>query len=233
MPAATDIRNAIGAALRAAADPARAPQQQAYMKSEMRFLGVAVPQCRRIAASAFRAHPLPDADAWEAAILALWRRAAFREERYAAIELLNLPRCSRWIEPRRVPLIEELVVTGAWWDYVDAIAGRAMGAMLTVHPQPTKTLLLGWARSDSVWKRRTAILAQLRSRQATDRKLLADVIEPSIGEREFFLRKGIGWALREFSKTDPDWVIEFIATHGGLSGLSRREALKHVQRGRR
>ena len=233
MPAATDIRNAIGAALRAAADPDRAPQQQAYMKSEMPFLGVAVPQCRRIAASAFRTHPLPDADAWEAAILGLWRRAAFREERYAAIELLNLPRCSRWIEPRRVPLIEELVVTGAWWDYVDAIAGRAMGAMLTVHPQPTKTLLRGWARSDNVWKRRTAILAQLRSRLATDRKLLTDVIEPSIGEREFFLRKGIGWALRQFSKTDPDWVIEFIATHGGLSGLSRREALKHVQRGRR
>ena len=233
MPAATDIRNAIGAALHAAADPDRAPQQQTYMKSEMPFLGVAVPQCRRIVASAFRTHPLPDADAWEAAILGMWREAAFREERYAAVELLTLPRCSRWIEPRRVPLIEELVVTGAWWDYVDAIAGRAMGAMLAGHPQPTKTLLRRWARSDNVWKRRTAILAQLRSRQATDRKLLADVIELSIGERQFFLRKGIGWALREFSKTDPDWVIEFIATHGGLSGLSRREALKHVARGRR
>ena len=152
MPAATDIRNAIRAALRAAADPDRAPQQQAYMKSKMPFLGVAVPQCRRIAASAFRAHPLPDPDAWEAAILGLWRRAAFREERYAAVELLNLPRCSRWVEPRRVPLIEELVVTGAWWDYVDAIAGRAVGAMLAAHPRPTKTLLRGWARSDNVWE---------------------------------------------------------------------------------
>ena len=161
------------------------------------------------------------------------REAAFREERYAAIELLTLPPCLRWIEPRRVPLIEELVVTGTWWDYVDAIAGRAMGAMLAVYPQPTKTLFRDWARSDNVWKRRTAILAQRRSKQATDRKLLADVIEPSIGEREFFLRKGIGWALREFSKTDPDWVSEFIATHGGLSRLSRGEALKHVARGRR
>ncbi|MXY79606.1 MAG: DNA alkylation repair protein, partial [Chloroflexi bacterium] len=117
MPAATDIRDAIRAALRAAADPERALQQQAYMKSEMPFLGVAVPQCRRIAASAFRAHPLPDPDAWEAAILTLWRGAVFREERYAAIELLTLPRCSRWLEPRRVPLIEELAITGAWWDY--------------------------------------------------------------------------------------------------------------------
>ena len=189
MPTAPDIRNAIGAALRAAADPGRAPQQQAYMKSEMPFLGVVVPQCRRIAASAFRTHPLPDADAWEAAILGLWRHAALREERYAAVELLNLPRCSRWIEPRRVPLIEELVVTGAWWDYVDAIAGRTMGTMLAAHPRPTKTLLRRWARSDNAWKRRGAILGQLRSKQATDRKLLADVIEPSIGKREFFLRK--------------------------------------------
>ena len=194
---------------------------------------MAVPQCRRIVAAAFRAHPLPDADAWEAAILWLWRQAAFREERYAAIELLTLPPCSHWLEPRRVPLIEELVVTGAWWDYVDAIAGHAMGAMLAAHPQPTKTLLRGWARSHNVWKRRTAILAQLRSKQATDRKLLADVIEPSIGERDLFLRKGIGWALREFSKADPDWVMEFIATHSDLSGLSRREALKHVERRRR
>ncbi len=101
MPAATDIRNAIGAALRAVADPDRAPRQQAYMQSQMPFLGVAVPQCRRIVAAAFRAHPLPDADAWEVAILWLWRQAAFREERYAAIELLTLPPCSRWLEPRR------------------------------------------------------------------------------------------------------------------------------------
>ena len=230
MPAATDVRNAIGAALRGAADPDRAPHQQAYMKSEMPFLGVAVPHCRRIAISALRAHPLPDADAWEAAILNLWRKAAFREERYAAIELLTFPRYTRWIEPKRAPLIEELVVTGAWWDYVDAVASHAMGAMLAGHPRPTKALLRDWARSDNVWKRRTAILAQLRRKQATDKKLLANVIEPSIGEREFFLRKGIGWALREFSKTDPDWVIKFIAKHGGLSGLSRREALKHLER---
>ena len=152
---------------------------------------VVIPPCRGIAASAFKARPLPEADAWAAAILGLWRQAAFREERTAAIELLKLLRCSRWIERRRIPLVEELVVTGGWWDYVDGVAGRAIGTMLAARPQPTKTLR-GWARSDNVWKRRTAILAQLRSRQATDRKLPADVIEPSIGEREYFLRKASG-----------------------------------------
>ena len=228
-----DIRDAILAALREAADPARAPQQQAYMKSEMPYLGVTVPHCRKIAARVFRQHPPPDANAWERTILNLWRSAGYREERYAAVELLNLERCSPWLEPSRVRMIEEMVVTGAWWDYVDAIAGRAMGTMLAAHPRPVKALLRDWARDDDIWKRRTAILAQLRAKRATDSKLLADVIEPSIGESEFFLRKGIGWALREYSKTDPDWVVAYVDIHPGLSALSRREALKHLQRARR
>ena len=228
-----DIRTSVVVALFDAADPVRAPQQRAYMKSDMPYFGVGVPQCRRIAASVFNANPLPDAQTWEATILELWRKATHREERYAAVELLLFKRYSRWIEPARLSMIEELVVTGAWWDYVDAIAGRGMGTMLAAHPRPTKSWLRHWAKDDNVWKRRTAILAQLRAKGATDRKLLADVIRPSIGEPDFFLRKGIGWALREFSKTDPDWVVEFVETHTGLSVLSRREALKHLERGKR
>ena len=227
------IRAAVMDVLREAANPIRAPQQQAYMKSEMPFLGVTVPQCRQIARSLFKAHPLSDARDWESAILALWRNATHREERYVAVELLLFERCSTWIEPARVPMMEELVVTGAWWDYVDAIAGRGMWTMLDAHPRPAKALLRQWSKDDNVWKRRTAILAQLRAKGRTDRKLLADVIRPSIDDAEFFLRKGIGWALREFSKTDPDWVAEFVDSHAGLSSLSRREALKHLERTRR
>ena len=225
-----NLRDIVIAALRAAADPARAPRQQAYMKSGMPFLGVAVPQCRRIVGSVSGAHPLPDAGAWEAAILDLWRGAAYREERYAAVELLLSGRYARWLEPARVPMVEELVVTGAWWDYVDPIAARGMGAMLAAHPRPVKALLRGWARDGDIWKRRTAILAQLRAKRVTDTALLADAIRPSIGSPEFFLRKGIGWALREYSKTDPGWVTAFIESHPGLSPLSRREALKHLAR---
>ena len=224
------IREAVLTALRDAADPARAAQQQAYMKSAMPFFGVAVPQCRRIAHAVFKAHPLPDTGAWEAAILDLWRNAAHREERYAAVELFLFRPYARWLEPARLPLVEELVVTGAWWDYVDAIAGRGMGAMLAAHPRPVKAALREWAHDDDIWKRRTAILAQLKARQATDTALLADTIRPSIGEPEFFLRKGIGWALREYSKTDPAWVTVFVRSHAGLSALSRREALKHLER---
>ncbi|MCY4547666.1 MAG: DNA alkylation repair protein [Defluviicoccus sp.] len=224
------IRDSVIAALRAAADPERAQQQQAYMKSEMPYFGVGVPLCRRIAGAVFRTHPLADERAWETAILDLWREAAHCEERYAAVELLLFPRYASWLEPARFPLIEELVVTGAWWDYVDAIAGRGVGTMLAAHPGATKAVLRGWAKDDNIWKRRTAILAQLRARKATDAKLLADAIRPSIGNPEFFLRKGIGWALREYSKTDPVWVTAFVGSHPGLSGLSRREALKHLER---
>ena len=225
-----NVRDSVIAGLRAAADPARAQRQQAYMKSEMPYFGVGVPQCRRIAGAVFRAHEPADAGAWETAILDLWRNAAHREERYAAVELLLFPRRSRWLEPARIPLIEELVVTGAWWDYVDAIAGRGMGTVLAAHPRATTAVLREWAGDDDIWKRRTAILAQLRARKATDTTLLADAIRPSIGNPAFFLRKAIGWALREYSKTDPAWVTAFVETHAGLSDLSRREALGHLER---
>ena len=95
-----------------------------------------------------------------------------------------------------------------------------------------KAILREWAKDDDIWKRRTAILAQLRAEQGTDTKLLADAIRPSIGHPEFFLRKGIGWALREYSKTDPRWVTTFVNAHPELSTLSRREALKHLERQR-
>ncbi|MXW92894.1 MAG: DNA alkylation repair protein [Rhodospirillaceae bacterium] len=224
------LRKSVIAALRAAADPVRAPQQQAYMKSDMPYFGVGVPHCRRIAGAVFRAHPLPDAGAWEAAILDLWRRAGHREERYAAVELLLFKRYAGWLEPARLAMVEELVVTGAWWDYVDAIAGRGVGAMLAAHPHRMKAVLREWAKDDDIWKRRTAILAQLRAKDETDTALLADAIRPSIGDPEFFLRKGIGWALREYSKTDPAWVLAFVEAHPELSVLSRREALKHLER---
>ena len=105
-----------------------------------------------------------------------------------------------------------------------------MGAMLAAHPRPVKAVLREWAEDDDIWKRRTAILAQLRAKSETDTALLADAIRPSIGDPEFFLRKGIGWALREYSKTDPAWVLAFVAANPGLSVLSRREALKHLER---
>ena len=126
-------------------------------------------------------------------------------------------------------LYEELIVDGAWWDFVDGIASHRVGPILRAFPAPMKKLMRQWSRCGNIWKRRTAILCQLGFKQETDLKLLYDCIEPSLGEKEFFLRKGIGWALRQYAWTDPDEVIRYVREKGdALSPLSRREALKNV-----
>lgn len=227
---AENLRNIVLAKLRAETNPERARQQQLYMKSEMPYYGLSVPRCRRIAHEMLRDNPPQNSLAWVSLILLLWRDATHREERYVAIELLLHKKFAHWLGTDLLPVLEEMVVTGAWWDYVDALAARGVGTMLANDPIQTRRTLYKWAKDQNIWKRRVAILAQLKSKTNTDVELLSKCIKPSIGHSEFFLRKGIGWALREYSKTDPDWVKEFVEKHPDLSDLSRREALKHIAR---
>ena len=222
-----DLRRDIVAALRELADPERAVGQQAYMKSAMPFHGVVTADVRRIVRGALRTSPLATADAWQEAVLGLWRRASHREERYAAVEMLVARPHVSWLVPERLPMVEEMVVTGAWWDFVDAIAINAVGPMLRHAPARMKPALRRWARADDIWKRRTAILAQIKCKAATDERLLRDVIEPSLGNREFFLAKAIGWALRQYARTNPAFVVDYVEKHRErLVPLSRREGLK-------
>ena len=214
--------------LTALANPAKAPDMQRYMKSEQPFLGVAKPERARLARAVFAAHPPADRDTWLDTVRALWRRARCREERYLAIDLTGWRGSARWQTPDLLPLYEELVVTGAWWDFVDEIAARRVGPLLRAHPDQVRPAMLAWARDPDRWKRRTAIICQLGSRSATDTDLLADAITANLADRDFFLRKGIGWALREHAKTDPAWVRAFVAAHPDLSPLSRREALRRL-----
>ncbi|MBS4101464.1 DNA alkylation repair protein [Tsukamurella paurometabola] len=216
----------IRASLRDAADPQRAPAMQAYMKSTMPFLGVPSPQVRAITAGVRRDHPPKDLGELRAAVLALWDGAEYREERYAAQNLLRY-RLGRG-DPALLPLHEHIAVTGAWWDHVDETA-RHIAALHDAHPESTAAAVRAWSRGDDLWLRRLAILSQLGRRDRLDVDVLTDVIEPALAESEFFLRKAIGWALREHAKTDPDWVRAYVATHETeLSGLSRREALKNL-----
>ena len=228
---AENVRNTALTKLRAETHPERANQQQAYMKSEIPYFGLSVPRCRSIAHETLHDHPPQNTQAWVTSILLLWREATHREECYIAIELLLHKKFAHWLVLDRLPVLEEMVVAGAWWDYVDALAIRGAGTVLANDPVQTKRILYKWAKDQNIWKRRVAILAQLKSKTNTDVDLLSKCIKPSIGHSEFFLRKGIGWALREYSKTDPDWVKEFVEKHPELSGLSRREALKHLARG--
>ena len=160
------------------------------------------------------------------AVTGLWREARWREERLAAIELTGA-RLAR-DELAMLPLYEEIIRDGAWWDLVDALAHR-LGGLLLAHPETLASLLRRWSRDPDLWIRRASITAQLGAKGATDRELLADVITANLGDRELFIRKAIGWALRDFSTTDPDWVRDFVDRAGdGLSPLSRREALRKL-----
>lgn len=228
-------RDDLIARLEAAADPSRAPGQQDYMKSEMPFHGVAVPEARKIARAVGRDHPFADRADWQRGVLEIWRGATHREQQYAATEISLITPHRRWLDGQALPMIEEMIVTGAWWDHVDALAANHVGLMLAADPDVVRPVLWAWATDDldregALWRRRTAIISQLKCRTDTDIDLLFHAIESSIDSSEFFLRKAIGWALREYAKTDPDEVLAFVDRHEDrLSGLSKREALKHLR----
>jgi len=228
-PLAVEVR----AALERASDPVKAPQMQAYMKSAMPFRGVSAPDLRRLWRDIFPRHPLATAAEWRRVALQLWRKADYREERHAAIALTDLRRYAAWRTPAAIPMLEEMIVTGAWWDYVDALASHHLGDVLRADRRHTAPLMRRWARDRDLWKRRAAILCQIRFRGETDLHLLYDCIAPNVGDREFFIRKAIGWALRSYAWTDPREVTRYVREHEAvLSPLSKREALKNVS-GRR
>lgn len=220
---------AVRAALAAGANPERAVQQQRYMRSALPYWGWRSGDMRAALRPVFAAHPLPDADAWRATVAALWEGATHREELYAAIGLWRYPRYREWARephPASVALLRRMVASGAWWDVVDEIAAHCVGDLLRAAPDALTPILRGWARDAHLWVRRTAILSQLRSRADTNLDLLVWAIRGSWDDPDFFARKAIGWALREYSKTDAAWVRTFVADHAErLSPLSRREAL--------
>jgi 3-methyladenine DNA glycosylase AlkD len=216
--------------LQRACDPSQAPAMQAYMKSAMPYHGVPAPLLRQICKTTFADVQFATASHWQARVLSLWRNAQFREERYAAIYLTGDKSGSRFQTPASMKMYEELIVTGAWWDYVDEIASRRVGPILRKHPTPMRRRMLAWSRSKDLWKRRTAIICQLGFKSATDLELLYACIEPSLDSREFFLQKAIGWALRQYAWTDGAEIKRYVkANRDRLSSLSCREALKNIR----
>ncbi|MBB2912314.1 3-methyladenine DNA glycosylase AlkD [Streptosporangium becharense] len=222
------LRKAVRMALTDVADPAKAPAMQAYMKSSMPFLGVQAVPRRAALRRVFAERPFDDAPGWRGAVLELWREAEYREERYAAIELTGFRRYRGFQTTETLPMYEEMIVTGAWWDYVDDLAVHRIGGLLAAFPDTMRPLVLRWAHDDDLWKRRTAILCQNRFKSATDTGLLYACIAPSLSDTHFFARKAIGWALREYAKTNPGEVLRYV-DHTGIAGLSRREALKNLR----
>jgi 3-methyladenine DNA glycosylase AlkD len=211
------------------ADPSRAAGMQAYMKSAMPYLGVSAVPFRKTMKPILAELSFDSFEEWRAAVLAIWRGAKFREERYAAVELTGARCACAFQTPEALPLYEQLIVEGAWWDLVDEIATHRIRELLRAHGAPVRRAMLAWSRSDDLWKRRSSIICQVGLKGSTDLDLLYRCLEPNLPSKEFFLRKAIGWALREYAWTDPDEVVRYVRAHEGeLSGLSQREALKNV-----
>ncbi len=226
------LTKATKTALKQIADPVRAVQQQTYMKSVMPYHGVAAPEVDKLCKTLFEEYPVFDQAAWHEAILDLWRNADHREERYVAENLAGTKRYRQFQTPATVSVYREMIVTGAWWDLVDGLINR-FSELLTDHPVTTERKMRTWATVKNIWQRRIAILCQLNMKQATDTHLLEFVILQNAGDKAFFICKAIGWALRSYSVTDPDWVVAFVRAHEEtLSSLSRREALKRLAKNR-
>ena len=232
MTADREVVSAIRTTLAGAGDPEVATAQQAYMKSSMPYHGVNAPRLKQALRPILAAYRPGDRADWEATVRELWDGATHREERYAATALARHRAARPWQDPGSLDLYRHLVVTGAWWDHVDEVAAHLVGGVLAGHRAVVSPVMRTWSRDDDLWVRRTAVLSQLRCKADTDTDLLHDVIEANINDTSFWLRKAIGWSLREYSRTDPDWVRAEVDVLGDrLSGLSRREATRRLPLG--
>jgi 3-methyladenine DNA glycosylase AlkD len=225
-----ELVDTIRADLAAAGDPTQATAMQAYMKSTMPFHGVPTPERRRLTRAAVTRVGAPrDRATWQAIVTELWDGATHREERYVAVDLCAMRSARSWQDASLIPLYDHFVVTGAWWDHVDAVAIALLGPILRADRSTVEPIVRAWMTDDDLWRRRTSIILQNGAKDATDDDLLADAVVANLDDRDFFIRKSIGWALRERAKSDPDWVRAFVAAHADrLSPLSRREATKHL-----
>ena len=228
MAVSRKLINALRRELKSRANPRLAARMQSYVKSAMPLYGINAPTQREIARAVFQQFPLDDFDHWHDTVLALWHGARFREERTCAIELCEARRYRAFQTLETLPLYEEMIVTGAWWDLVDPVATHRIRYLLTEFPEQMIPVLKKWSRCDDIWKRRSAILSQLRLKDKTNLDLLYQCIEPSLDSGEFFLQKAIGWALRDYAWHDIREVVRYVsANKNRLGKLSQREALKN------
>ena len=222
---------AVRAGLANAAEPSRAEGMRAYLKSEMPCHGLTAATMRQIVKARAKEHPVGSRVEWQRVTLALWKKAKYREERHAANEFVLLRQFRPYRVLESVDMLEEMIVTGAWWDLVDPLATHALGDVLADEPRRTSALMRRWSKDADMWKRRSAILSQITFKDRTDLTLLYDCIEPNLDDRQFFIRKAIGWALRQYAWTDPREITKYVAANRTrLSPLSFREATKNIAR---
>lgn len=215
------------AQLRENADPQRAAKMQAYMKTDQPFYGVAAPERKKLFKVAKKQFAINSLQEYQDIVLALWQ-SSHRESQYQALEVAEAYKKFRTVDS--MGLYEQLLLTAENWDTVDWIAITLVGLLVMPHKELEETLI-AWRSHENFWMRRSSLIAHIKHKQNTNTALLSETIQMLSHETEFFIRKAIGWTLREYSKTDPDWVSRFVHDNDEtLSGLSKREALKIIQR---
>lgn len=212
-------------ALKAAANPVVAAGAKKYMKDQSEFFGVSSPKRKEILSVFLNENTFPSIDDIEAFALLCWDSPQ-REMQYCCMEIMY--RMRKKLSPVHLPLFEKLIQTKGWWDTVDFIAPSLAGFILKNNPELIDETISCWQNHNSMWMRRAAILHQLKYKTDTDEKRLFTICKALAHEKEFFIRKAIGWALREYSKVNPDAVKHFVVITP-LSSLSQREALKRIQ----
>lgn len=229
---AAAAEDGIVAALSALADPDLASQMAAYMRDQFAFLGIKAPPrdkaWRQVRAAADAEHGRPDGDELVRFARALWQRPQ-REYRYLGAKSLAA-RASQ-LGPQHLDAVRELLTTDPWWDTVDILAPNVVGTLARRHAGEVVPVLDRWITDDDTWLVRTAVIHQLKAKQQTDVERLERYCTIAAPHPDFFVRKAIGWALRQYSYVDADWVEAFVA-RTDLSGLSEREALKAIRRHR-
>ena len=207
-----------------AGDPARAVPMAAYMRHQFPYLGLPAPRQVQLNREILAGLPKPAEDDLRTLAALCWRMAE-REYQYFAINLIrrNIGACS----PGFLDTIRELVIDKSWWDTIDPLGSRVVGPLVTTYPHLVTTMD-AWSMDDNMWLARVAIIHQLGYGTATDAERLFAYCAAQAGHPDFFIRKAIGWALRQYAYTDPEGVRAFVHGHPELSALSKREALRRL-----
>ncbi len=207
------------------ANPENAEPMAKYMKNLFPYLGIKTPERREISKKFFKEYGLPKTSDFEEIIRDLWELPE-REFQYFAVGMMI--KFKDKVDKNIIDFYEYLITTKSWWDSVDGIASWLVGSLFQRFPEMIETYIPKWLKSENMWLQRTVILFQLNYKEKTDVMLLGKSIMIVANSKEFFIRKAIGWALREYSKTDAQAVINFVGNNE-LAPLSKREALKWLK----
>ena len=209
--------------LEAAKDPEKAGPMEAYMRYQFPFLGIAGPERNALYRKYFLSAKKTKMIDWDF-VDTCWEKEP-REYQYVAANYLKA--MQSYLTKDDLPKLERLVVTKSWWDTVD-ILDRVVGSLVANHPE-LEEVILKWSLSDNIWLRRVAIDHQLLRKEKTNVQLMEKILLNNMDQTEFFINKAIGWALRDYSKTNPEWVARFIEQNKKrMSELSIREASKYL-----